>query len=288
MVVLLAAVLGLAGADIATVGASATALRESLDISNTQVGMLVTAASLVGALATLPFGVLADRVRRTWTLAAAIVLWGAAMLWSASVGDFEQLLFARLALGAVTAAAGPVVASLVGDYFLPSERGRIYGFILAGDLLGIGVGFAVTGNISALSWRAAFVVLAVPAFVLAALVARLREPDRGATAELPPEPGTNAHENQDGQDDGSAGPTRSGSPGRGGSSPIPSSSCATPSGCVYRRPSATCCACARICSSSPRALPATTSSRGWRRSPPSSRTISTASHRRSRTCCSWS
>ena len=36
------------------------------------IGLLVTVTSLVGALATLPFGVLADRVRRTWTLAAAI------------------------------------------------------------------------------------------------------------------------------------------------------------------------------------------------------------------------
>ena len=69
-------------------------------------------------------------------------------------------------LGAVTAAAGPLVASLIGDYFLPAERGRIYGFILAGELIGAGFGFAVTGDIATLSWRAAFVILALPAFAL--------------------------------------------------------------------------------------------------------------------------
>jgi MFS family permease len=190
VVVLLACILGLSAADAATVGASATALRDGLHISNTDIGLLVAVTSLVAALATLPFGVLADRVRRTWVLGGVIVMWGAAMLWSASVGDFNELLLARVFLGAVTAAAGPLVASLIGDYFLPSERGRIYGFILAGELIGAGFGFAVTGDIATLSWRAAFVILALPAFALAFLVFRLPEPERGGRGYLFAEPGT--------------------------------------------------------------------------------------------------
>jgi predicted MFS family arabinose efflux permease len=194
VVVVLACILGLSAADFATVGASATELRAGLHISNTDIGLLVAVTSLVAALATLPFGVLADRVRRTWTLAAVIVLWGAAMLWSATVGDFGELLLARLFLGAVTAAAGPMVASLIGDYFAPSERGRIYGFILAGELVGAGFGFAVTGDIATLSWRAAFVILALPAFALAWLVWRLPEPERGGGGVLLAEPGTRGPE----------------------------------------------------------------------------------------------
>ncbi|HJQ84795.1 MAG TPA: MFS transporter, partial [Candidatus Binatia bacterium] len=197
VVVVLACVLGLSGADAATVGASATELRHGLHISNTDIGLLVAVTSIVGAIATLPFGVLADRVRRTWTLGAAIVLWGIAMLWSASASNFTELLWTRLALGAVTAAAGPIVASLVGDYFGAWERGRIYGVILAGELLGAGFGFAVTGDIAALSWRAAFVILALPAFALAWLVFQLHEPERGgrgvlahATKAPPPEAAT--------------------------------------------------------------------------------------------------
>jgi len=75
------------------------------------VGMLqwlpVLMFSLIG-------GVLADRVRRTRVLGATIVLWGAAMLWSATASSFGELLVTRLFLGAVTASAGPMVASLVG------------------------------------------------------------------------------------------------------------------------------------------------------------------------------
>jgi MFS family permease len=189
IVVVLAGVLGLSSADVATVGASAIELRQHLHIDNTDIGLLVAVSSLVGAIAALPFGVLADRVRRTWTLGIAIGFWGVAMLWSATAGSFGQLLLARLALGLVTAAGGPIVASLVGDYFPGRERGRIYSFILTGELIGAGVGFAVTGDIAALSWRAAFVILAIPAFLLAYFVFRLPEPVRGGQGALPPDPG---------------------------------------------------------------------------------------------------
>ena len=188
VIVLLACVLALAGADAATVGAAALPLRRALGISNTDIGLLVTVSSLAGALFSLPFGVLADRLRRTWILGFALLTWGAAMLWSATASSFGQLLLTRACLGAVTAAAGPVAASLVGDWFPGQERGRIYGFILTGELVGSGVGFAVTGDIAALSWRAAFVILALPAFVLAWFIFKVPEPARGGSGALQPEP----------------------------------------------------------------------------------------------------
>lgn len=184
VILLLAAVLALASADTATVGASAIQLRHDLGINNTDVGLLVTVTSLIAAAASLPFGVLADRVTRTRVLGGAIVLWGAAMIWSATAPTFGQLLVARLFLGAVTAAAGPIVASLVGDWFAASERGRIYSYILSGEFIGAAIGFSVTGGIATLSWRAAFVILALPAFVLAWLIFKLPEPARGGTGPL--------------------------------------------------------------------------------------------------------
>jgi MFS family permease len=190
VIVLLACVLGLSSADTATVGASAIELRSGLGISNTDIGLLVAVSSLVAAVASVPFGILADRVRRVLVLGIAISFWGAAMIWSATVSSFGELLLTRLALGVLTAAAGPIVASLVGDYFHSAERGRIYGYVLAGELLGAGLGFAVTGDVAALSWRAAFAVLGIPAFILAWYVFRLPEPARGATAPLEPAPGS--------------------------------------------------------------------------------------------------
>lgn len=184
IIVVLAAVLALNSADSSTVGAAATQLRSSLHIDNADIGLLVAVSSLVAAVASIPFGILADRFKRTRILGLTIVAWGAAMVWSATATSFSKLLLARLFLGAGTAAAGPIVASLVGDYFGGEERGRIYSFILTGELAGAGVGFAVTGDIAALSWRAAFVFLAIPALYLAWRVFRLPEPARGSQKPL--------------------------------------------------------------------------------------------------------
>jgi MFS family permease len=189
IVLVLGSVLGLSSADASTVGAAAVQLRHALHIGNADIGLLVAVTSLVGAVFSVPFGVLADRARRTWILAFCILVWGVAMIWGATAGSFSQLLLDRLFLGAVTASTGPITASLVGDWFPAEERGKIYGYILTGELAGAGVGFAVTGDIAALSWRAAFVILALPAFALAWLVFRLPEPARGGQGALAPEPG---------------------------------------------------------------------------------------------------
>jgi MFS family permease len=188
-VLVLGSVLALSSADAATVGAAAIQLRHALHIGNTDIGLLVAVTSLVGAVFSVPFGVLADRARRTWILGIAIVIWGVAMIYGATAHSFGQLMLDRVWLGAVTAATAPTVASLVGDWIPGAERGKIFGYILAGELAGAGVGFAVTGDIAALSWRAAFIILALPAFGLAWLVFRLPEPARGGQGVLAPEPG---------------------------------------------------------------------------------------------------
>lgn len=186
VILVLGGVLALSSADAATVGAAATPLRNALHISNADIGLLVAVNSLVAAIASVPFGVFADRMRRTTILGGSIVLWGACMIWSATAGSFGTLLLTRLALGIATASAGPVVASMVGDWFVSAERGKIWSYVLTGELLGAGVGFAVTGDIAAISWRAAFVVLAIPAFLVAWAVLKLPEPVRGGAGAIPP------------------------------------------------------------------------------------------------------
>src|SRR5438477_25707 len=65
VIFLLAAVLALASADAATVGASAIELRQALHINNFDIGLLIAVTSIVAAVASIPFGVLADRGPRT-------------------------------------------------------------------------------------------------------------------------------------------------------------------------------------------------------------------------------
>jgi MFS family permease len=185
-VVLLASVLALSGADVGAISALAPQLETALRVNNTGIGLLVTVSSLVGALATMPVGVLADRMNRTRLLSFSILIWGTTELVSGFSGSFVMLLLSRLALGAVTATAGPTVASLTGDLFAARERSRIYGMILTGELLGAGLGVLIAGDVgAATSWRVGVAILALPSVVLAWAIHRhFPEPARGGQSLL--------------------------------------------------------------------------------------------------------
>lgn len=186
VILLLAGVLALNSADIATVGASATQLRQGLHISNTDIGLLVAVTAAVAAIFSIPFGVLVDRAHRIAMVSVTVAIWGIVMFLSALSTSFGELLVARLVLGAVTAVSGPAVASLIGDYFPPGERGKIYGYVLAGELIGAGAGFVITGDAADISWRVAFAILAVPTIPLAWALSHLPEPARGGASHLQP------------------------------------------------------------------------------------------------------
>lgn len=188
VIVVLACVLGLDAADKATVGALAVELKQALGLGNLQLALLVAGSTLMTALATLPFGVLTDRINRTNLLAGGVVVWAALMVVGGISNSYLMLLLSRLALGAAIAVAVPVVASLTGDYFQPGERARVWGYILAGELVGAAFGYLVAGNIAALfSWRASFWALAALSLLLAPLVWwLLPEPARGGQSRLAP------------------------------------------------------------------------------------------------------
>jgi MFS family permease len=179
-------VLALNGADASTVGAIAPQLESALHINNTDIGLLSSVSLLVGAVFTIPIGLLVDRTKRMPLLAATIVLWSLASLVSAFAGSFSTLLLTRLALGAVAASAGPAVASLTGDYFSAGERARIWSYILVGEAAGTAFGFILSGFVASLiDWRAAFIILGLPGFFLARELWRtVPEPLRGGQSHL--------------------------------------------------------------------------------------------------------
>jgi MFS family permease len=180
----LACVIGLDSADKGAIGAMSLRLQSAFHIGRTEIGLLVTASSLVMALATLPYGWLVDRISRARLLHITIILWGVVMAITATATSYLYLVAARAALGLVIAAATPAVASLVGDYFDPDRRGKIYGYVLSGELIGAGAGYLMAGEFALISWRAGFASLAAVAFVVAWLVKRLPEPPRGGSGRL--------------------------------------------------------------------------------------------------------
>jgi MFS family permease len=163
-------------------------LEKALRISNTEIGLLSSVTLLVGAVFTIPVGLMVDRVKRMPLLTVSIVLWSGALILGGVAGNYTDLLLSRLLLGAVIATAGPAIASLTGDYFAADDRGRVWAYILGGEIAGTAVGFILMGTIaSLLSWRVSFILLAIPGFFLArSLYRTVPEPLRGGQNHLAP------------------------------------------------------------------------------------------------------
>jgi MFS family permease len=178
-IVVLTAVMALESADQGTVGATAQTLHDQLGLGTGEIGVLASAAALVGALASVPMGVLADRLDRVKLLTVSALIWSGAMVLVGCTSSFGWMLAARIGLGVVTATAGPAVASLVGDAIEPVHRGRVFGFILLGELGGTGVGLVLSGEIAGLAgWRWAYWWLAIPGLVIGWQLRRTSEPHR--------------------------------------------------------------------------------------------------------------
>jgi predicted MFS family arabinose efflux permease len=184
VICLLSGVLGLAAADQTIAGAVAPDMKVALGVDNTGVGLLVTAASLMSGVTTLPFGLLADRVARVRLLAGCVLAWSLALVLEGAATSYSMLLAGQLVLGAGVGAATPVVASLAGDLFPNADRGRALGFILTGEFAGAATGLVLAGEISALwSWRGSFwAVAAVGPPVALVLLRLLPEPVRGGAS----------------------------------------------------------------------------------------------------------
>jgi predicted MFS family arabinose efflux permease len=181
IIFVLSSVLGLDAADKATVSAVTGSIKSAFHVGNASIGLLVAIVSFVGAIGTLPAGSLIDRASRKWLLIAAVALWSAAEAVSGFSTSFLFLLGSRVVLGAVVACAFPAVASLTGDFFPARDRARIYGLILAGELIGTGIGFFISGEVSSyINWHVSFWIMAALGLVVIWELWRfLPEPARG-------------------------------------------------------------------------------------------------------------
>lgn len=155
-------------------------IKGDFGVSDAALGGIAAATTVVGAIGALPFGWLADRWRRTTLLAVALVAWSACIGLNAAAGGLLMLYVARLGIGFVEA-NGPAIISLLSDYYPVQRRARMLGYFqlgaAAGGILGIGLAGVL---IDAFSWRAAFWLWVPVGLVVAALVARLPDPVRGA------------------------------------------------------------------------------------------------------------
>lgn len=159
-------VLGLAIAlnyvDRSSLATAAPFLQDELSLSNSRMGLLLSAFFWVYTPAQLLGGWLVHRFDVRIVLAAGVLLWSLATAATGLAGGFISIFVLRLALALGECVTFPSWQLIVSRYSAEHERGRMNGFIGSGQGIGPMLGTLFGGLAMAhFGWRAMFLGLGV-------------------------------------------------------------------------------------------------------------------------------
>ena len=166
-------------------GAVGETVRDEWKLSDTALGSLGTAFTLLYAVVGVPLGRLADRYSRRWILCAGVTVWSLLTAASGVARNFNELFVVRLGVGSGEAVCAPASASLIGDLFPASRRAKALSVFMIGLPLGIALSFLGSSLLEhRFGWRFTFYVAALPGVFCSVLVLLIWEPVRGAAEAL--------------------------------------------------------------------------------------------------------
>ena len=162
-------------------------ISRDLDLSDTQIGLLTGLAfALFYTLLGIPIARYADNssTNRVGLISISLAVWSAMTALCGLAQNFAQLALARVGVGVGEAGCTPAAHSLITDSVPPEKRSSAIAFyglgIPIGSLLGLVIGGALN---DAYGWRVAFMAVAIPGLILAALLPFiLREPRKAEAA----------------------------------------------------------------------------------------------------------
>lgn len=169
-------------------------VKRDLGLDDADIGFLFgTAFGVFYSLFGIPLGRLADNWHRVRLITVGLALWSAMTAFSGLARNGLQLTLARIGVGIGEATASPCAYSLISDYFPRERRATALAFYSSGIFIGGGLSLFIGGAIvdnwnrafpegqwGLVGWQVAFMAVGVPGLLLAALVATIREPLRGA------------------------------------------------------------------------------------------------------------
>lgn len=158
-------------------------LKAEFGLSDTMIGVLGGSFTIVYAIAGVLLGRLADRVPRRHVMAGGLVVWSLFTGASGLVQGFLFLFLFRLGVGIGEASYGPASNALICDAYAPKRRSRAISIVSLGIPIGLLLAFLTVGVVveATGTWRAPFVIAAVPGLLLAIAMLFIKEPERGAT-----------------------------------------------------------------------------------------------------------
>lgn len=173
-------------ADAAVIGGVLKDLQDQFGFSDTTAGWLLSAPSIAALVLVIPAGRAADTRNRKLLIAAVMTVWGFLTFGAAAAPTFALFFLARILLGIATPLTIPASASLAGDLYMSAARTKAFAILRVMEYLGFPLGVLIGGVASQIwGWRAAFLIMGVPALLMAAVIAAFfREPRRGLADEL--------------------------------------------------------------------------------------------------------
>ncbi len=161
-------------------------LRLEYQLSDLQLGLLTASFTLIYAIAGLPLGRLADTNSRKKIMGWGLIVWSGFTAINAMAWNYWSLLLIRLGVGVGEASFAPAANSLISDLFPAKNRAKAIGIYMLGLPLGITLAFFTVGAMVEVfqSWRAPFLLAAIPGVILAFFIFKIKEPQRGASDQV--------------------------------------------------------------------------------------------------------
>ncbi len=140
----------------------------ALDLTDTQIGWVLSIFALGYALAQTPGGILNDRFGPRVILTTVVSFWSLFTALTGAAWNYISLLVVRFVFGVGEAGAFPGIARATFSWIPLKERGIVTGINFSGSRLGAAFALpAVAWLIDSLGWRMSFFVLGVIGFAWA-------------------------------------------------------------------------------------------------------------------------
>lgn len=151
-------------------------------ITDTMMGLMGTAFTLIYAVVGVPLGRMADKGSRRKILSIGVGIWSIFTAAGGVAWNYWSLFAARMGVGIGEASCSPAGNSLIGDLYPANRRARAVSIFMLGLPIGIFLSNMLSGIIAkAYGWRATFLIAGIPGLILALLALKIKEPVRGAT-----------------------------------------------------------------------------------------------------------
>ncbi len=151
-------------------------LKAEWNLSDKQLGGLVSIVSITVALGGIPVALFADRVSRVKSIVAMAGAWSLATISCMFASGYGALFAARAVVGLGEAGYGSVGAGLIASHFPARVRGTLMAGFFASASVGSVLGVILGGVIAdRWGWKAAFGVVGFPGLVLALLYLFVRD-----------------------------------------------------------------------------------------------------------------